>query len=266
MNPFDGFDIPRQNYSKLPHDLIFALPEIETVAELKVIIYTLRHTWGYAEYGKPKRITVDEYMFGRKRKDGTRIDNGTGLSENSVRAGLEKAIEHGFLLVEVNDSDKARIEKLYCLNIRGANFEGLTSDFDPPPSKIEPRTEKDTVRKKPNIKPKPIVPTNTPSRTSLFVDALAKHWKINVIKGAKAHMAFLEWAIPKELDAPWITPEMVEYARKTWDNDPQINWHGRRSISMTAFQEEWLKLIDGFGESQEPPQEGFSDIELKMSD
>jgi len=42
---FPGFTEPTENWSKLPHSLIGALPDIRTVAELKVILYILRHTW-----------------------------------------------------------------------------------------------------------------------------------------------------------------------------------------------------------------------------
>ena len=31
-----------------------------------------RHTWGYREYGLKKHITLDEFMHGRKRRDGIR--------------------------------------------------------------------------------------------------------------------------------------------------------------------------------------------------
>lgn len=118
MKPFGGFDIPKQNYSKLPHALIELLPVIDTVAELKVVLYTLRHTWGFAEYGKPKKITIDEFCLGRKRRDGSRIDGGTGLSEPSVRAGLEKAVDRKILNVIKDDRDKGREKRFYALNIR----------------------------------------------------------------------------------------------------------------------------------------------------
>lgn len=114
---FPGFTLPHQNWSKLPHQLIDALPQIETVAELKVILYVLRHTWGFAEYGRRKRITTDEFIHGRILRDGQRIDGGTGLSAPSVRTGLDLAERHGFLLVDIDDSDKARIRKYYTLNL-----------------------------------------------------------------------------------------------------------------------------------------------------
>lgn len=146
---FQGFSIPEQNYSKLPHQFIDLLPEIDSLAELKVTLYTLRHTWGFSEYDKPKKITTDEFENGRKRRDGTRIDNGTGLSPNSIRAGLEKAIERGTLTVEVDDTDKARIEKYYSLNMSDdSNLAPRPAKVAPRPAKVEERTEKETIERK----------------------------------------------------------------------------------------------------------------------
>lgn len=148
---FAGFEQPTENYSKLPHSFVERLPMINSLAELKVVLYTLRHTWGFSEFGMPKKITTDEYMNGRKRKNGKRMDNGTGLSNNSVITGLEKAIEHGFMLVEVDETDKARIEKQYCLNMSPdvqnlhSGVQNLHSDY----AEVAYRSEKETKGKKP---------------------------------------------------------------------------------------------------------------------
>jgi hypothetical protein len=101
IDQFDGFEYPDQNWSKLPHQLSDELlADIETVAELKVVIYLLRHTWGYQEFGIFKHITVDEFIRGRKYKNGERMDRGTGLSEMSVRR-------------RVGSSTQARINRGY---------------------------------------------------------------------------------------------------------------------------------------------------------
>jgi DNA-binding PadR family transcriptional regulator len=87
------------------------------LAELKVVEYVLRHTWGYQEYDISKRISIDEFMHGRRRTDGSRIDQGTGLSNRSVIDGLRQAVEHGYLVQERDDRDKGRIVKYYRLHI-----------------------------------------------------------------------------------------------------------------------------------------------------
>ena len=131
---FEGFGDPQENWSKLPHDLIAQLPEIETIGEMKVILYVLRHTWGYQD--NAKKITMDEFANGRKKRDGSRIDSGTGLSEPTLRAGIEKAIEHGFIAVEIDDSDKGRIKKIYSLRVK---------DLPPTPKESLPPSEKETI-------------------------------------------------------------------------------------------------------------------------
>jgi len=117
VQAFQGFGVPQENWSKLPHALIDALPLFKSKSELMVVLYILRHTWGYQEFGVPKRITRDEFMNGRKRRDGTRMDNGTGLSRASVTQGLKQAVEHGFLEVEMDDHDLGRVKKFYCLRM-----------------------------------------------------------------------------------------------------------------------------------------------------
>jgi len=153
--------MPDQNWSKLPHALIGALPIIETASELKVILYVLRHTWGYQEFDIMKRITIDEFQNGRKRKDGSRIDNGTGLSRHAARDGVRRAVAHGFLVQEDETyRDRGRRSHVYRLNmlntdIRGANSAPLTVQDRPPDcqtlppraSEFAPRSEKETTER-----------------------------------------------------------------------------------------------------------------------
>jgi hypothetical protein len=129
---FPGFDIPRQNWFKMPNNWTDITAAIGSIAELKVVEYVLKHTWGYQEYGVRKRITNDEFMHGRRRKDGTRIDKGTGLSKPSVIAGLKAAVEKGLLIEEVDDSDKARVKKYYCLRMVPGLQNGVETDNEPP--------------------------------------------------------------------------------------------------------------------------------------
>ncbi len=163
---FEGFPPPTKNFFSLPNEMINVIAHIDNMAELKVIIYVIRHTWGYQEYGITKTISVDEFMHGRKRHDGTRIDEGTGLkSDRSVKDGLKAAIDHGYLVYEIDKSDLARIKKSYALKMipsaEGYNLPlGIRQVVSTPltgsiyPSEVQnlplrqadttPRTEKDT--------------------------------------------------------------------------------------------------------------------------
>jgi hypothetical protein len=156
---FPGFENPDRNWSKLPHALVTALPIIETLSELKVILYVLRHTWGYQEYGTAKRITLDEFEHGRKRRDGSRMDGGTGLSSNAVRSGVMRAVAHGFLIQETETHrDKGRQSHVYYLRMshpdpRVSDFAPLDVNDDSPDvqrltstvSRFHTRSEKDTA-------------------------------------------------------------------------------------------------------------------------
>jgi hypothetical protein len=115
---FPGFVTPKSNYFRLPNDWPSITAKIDNLAELKCVEYVLRHTWGYSEYGVLKHISNDEFVGGRKRKDGSRIDEGTGMSLRAVRDGLNKAVEHGFLNEYVDDSDRGRIRKYYSLKMQ----------------------------------------------------------------------------------------------------------------------------------------------------
>jgi hypothetical protein len=82
----------------------FPIPEnwmenIHNLAELKIVLYLLRHCWN-GKYFTPTIMTIDELMRGRKAGDGTRMDRGTGLSKPSVLAGIQAAMEHGYVLCE----------------------------------------------------------------------------------------------------------------------------------------------------------------------
>lgn len=114
---FEGFPPPTKNFFSLPNEMINIVAHIKNLAELKVIIYVIRHTWGYHEYGIYKTISVDEFMHGRKREDGSRMDQGTGLSNRSVIDGLRAAVQHGYLICDVDASDLARVKKSYALRM-----------------------------------------------------------------------------------------------------------------------------------------------------
>lgn len=192
---FEGFVPPTKNYFPMPNEWIDICARIDNLAELKVIQYVLRHTWGFREYGIMKTISVDEFIHGRKRHDGTRMDNGTGLkSDRSVKDGIKAAIKHGYLIFEVDTSDPARTRKSYALKMIGTgvdttpqvdttpvNGENTGVDttcqrgsiyppqgYNLPPRQVDttPRTEKDTIEthleKNTLEKQESIAPTSLP--------------------------------------------------------------------------------------------------------
>lgn len=140
---WEGFSIPFKNFFKVPYNFIEALPLMDSMAELKVVLYVLRHTWGFQEFGDGKKITIDEFVQGRKLKNRERMDSGTGLSEKAVRLGIERAINHGFLECEVDDSDLGRIKRYFRLSV--------LEEEDP--QEEEPETSGPRARKEYSVSP-----------------------------------------------------------------------------------------------------------------
>jgi hypothetical protein len=115
---FDGFVRPTRNWFSMPNNWTDITAEIDNLAELKVVEYVARHTWGFHEFGITKTISTDEFMHGRRRADGSRMDKGTGLkSDRSAKDGCKLAIEHGYLECEVDTSDQGRTKKSYALKM-----------------------------------------------------------------------------------------------------------------------------------------------------
>lgn len=128
-NTFAGFDVPQENWSKLPHQLVDVLHLFSSLAELKIVLYILRHTWGFQD--DSKRITLDEFEHGRKCADGTRMDKGIGMTKPSIINGIKRAVKHGFVFI---DSDVSG-------NSYSLTYQGLKS-LTPPVKKFNPSGKK----------------------------------------------------------------------------------------------------------------------------
>lgn len=157
---FPGFERPESNYFRVPNSFTDVAAAIDNLAELKIVLYVLRHTWGYQEYGITKHITVDEFAHGRKRSDGSRLDEGTGLSDPAVTQGIRRAVEHGYLVMEVDDSDRGRVKRSFRLRMAdettlGPGVKDLypypsqlgVKDLYPRPQESLPRSEKETLER-----------------------------------------------------------------------------------------------------------------------
>jgi hypothetical protein len=131
---FKGFTIPKSNYFRLPNNWTDITHDMTSMSEMKVVEYVLRHTWGYnGQENESKRISTEEFVNGRKKKNGERIDRGTGLSPESVRLGLKKAVEHGFLEVEEDKRDLARIKRKYRLVLENRPLDSRGQDLESRP-------------------------------------------------------------------------------------------------------------------------------------
>lgn len=129
---FAGFSQPQDvGFTRVTNDFIEKeLANIKSLAELKVILYLMRHTWGFQEYDKFKKLSLDEFVHGRKRRDGSRMDKGTGLGLTATKDGIKRARNHGYIVAVKDESDKGRVEIYYWLKVRGYKYPGSENGLD----------------------------------------------------------------------------------------------------------------------------------------
>lgn len=98
---FTGFTRPTT--TDTPDELFdVIMPRIDNLAELKCVMYVIRHTFGYNKW--MDRIALLQFEKGlvtEKRGQRRQVDAGVGLSRQSVINGLRAAVEDGYLRKQV---------------------------------------------------------------------------------------------------------------------------------------------------------------------
>jgi hypothetical protein len=98
---FSGF--ARPTTTDTPDELFdLIMPRIDNLAELKCVMYVIRHTFGYNKW--MDRIALLQFEHGlvtEKRGQQRQVDAGAGLSRQSVVNGLRAAVKDGYLRKQV---------------------------------------------------------------------------------------------------------------------------------------------------------------------
>lgn len=260
MTVFTGFEKPKANYFKVPNS--FWNIEDLTIHEKFVLLYILRHTWGYQEFDITKRITVDEFQNGRKEKDGSRMDKGCGVSRGAISNALKKLESLEYILVETDGSDAGRIKKSYMLNMAKGSVHHMNAEFiedtqrspdSTQRSSDRPRTEKETKKetKEKNIIPLP-VQDDTSQETE--VDTKAARQIINVYKSYSKNKdpKMFGWALDdaKTLVESGIVPDDIKrwYQERSQDEWVQSTLNGIPTWNM--FVKEVISHRDNYREKQ----------------
>ena len=97
-HPLDGFRGYRMpGYTQIPDQLLDEQLHILTHAELKVLLYIMRHTFGYKRDGD--HLSARQIAEGISRRDGTRVDCGTGCGIATVRRVVKRLENLGLITV-----------------------------------------------------------------------------------------------------------------------------------------------------------------------
>lgn len=94
---FEGFFVP--NSTQVPDTLFDELLSELPGAELKVVLYVIRRTFGFKK--SQDNISLRQMVEGITTKDGRVLDHGTGLGKASVARAVI-ALEIGELFCETN--------------------------------------------------------------------------------------------------------------------------------------------------------------------
>src|SRR3954451_14962818 len=103
---FEGFSSP--NTTPVPDVLFDELLLRLDNAELRVLLYIIRRTYGFKR--STDDISISQMVDGITRKDGTVLDRGTGMSKGSVTRGPRGLLEKGVILVRRNISRERGFE------------------------------------------------------------------------------------------------------------------------------------------------------------
>lgn len=113
---FKGFQGP--NYTQVPDELFDELMADLGGAELKVLLYVMRRTFGFKKGSD--RISKSQLENGIQRKNGDALDYGTGLSRRAIRLAVDSLVARNILLKHRHASTKNGDETTeYALNVIG---------------------------------------------------------------------------------------------------------------------------------------------------
>src|SRR5689334_14113947 len=100
---FGGFTGPR--YTQTPDELFDVLLPVLSGAELKVLLYIIRRTFGWRK--DADAISLSQIMHGITRADGTPLDHGTGLAKSTAITAI-KGLEDKGCIEAVRSKTDAR--------------------------------------------------------------------------------------------------------------------------------------------------------------
>jgi DNA-binding transcriptional ArsR family regulator len=99
---FSGFRFP--TYTQIPDQLFDELLPILSGAEVKVLLYICRRTFGFKR--ESDNISLNQMLQGITKKDGSQLDLGTGLSKPTLLRALKSLQEKEILIAERQANDQ----------------------------------------------------------------------------------------------------------------------------------------------------------------
>jgi hypothetical protein len=154
---FAGFSSP--NTTPVPDVLFDELLQQLDNAELRVLLYIIRRTYGFKK--SLDDISIGQMVDGITRKDGTVLDSGTGLARTSVKRAIRGLLEKNIIIRKHNEAADGGNEP----NTYGLYYETPKQEETP---RNEPETPRSAGGPTPLVSPTdpPLGPSADPTRNS----------------------------------------------------------------------------------------------------
>jgi len=116
LGKYRGF--PRPRTTPTPDDVFDLFLAELSHAELKVLLYIVRRTFGFKK--DSDTISLKQITDGIKKRDGSILDRGAGVSERTAIRAIQTLENRGLIKVERNVSDRRGHEiNKYSLHFSG---------------------------------------------------------------------------------------------------------------------------------------------------
>jgi hypothetical protein len=131
---FEGFYVPHS--TQVPDTLFDELMAELSGAELKVVLYIIRRTFGFKK--AQDNISLRQMVDGITTKDGKVLDRGTGLGKASVARAVSSLEARGVIVRSKRKSaDRGDEATTYALKLRGAGMGVSQNETPAPQAKVE---------------------------------------------------------------------------------------------------------------------------------
>jgi hypothetical protein len=188
--PFEFLGFSSPNTTPVPDVLFDELLLRLDNAELRVLLYIIRRTYGFKR--STDDIAISQMVEGIRKKDGTVLDRGTGMSKGSVTRGLRGLLEKGVIVARRNTSKE-----------RG---------FEPTTYALKFKTEVEPLV--PPMRQAPLVsPANPP---------LSHRRDIQETVIQQTDFSNIRTAVPKQMTPEEVTPEQPQQAAPASPEAPQL--------------------------------------------
>jgi len=189
---FKGYSRP--NYTPVPDELFDEqLPDLSG-AELKVLLYIIRRTFGFKK--ESDNISLNQLLHGITTKEDVVLDRGTGLSKKTLLETLKNLVEKNLIISERRRSkEKGDEPTTYRLNVIG----------ETPENNNTPRGVKSTPGGGVKSTPHPSDKNYTTQDT--VIQETVKNTVNGVVKGE-------EKSVLQQLPGLGDPPEKTEYVAK----------------------------------------------------